>query len=113
MTQKIKLFCVLDGDSTAFPLNLASDDTIGDLKDSIHKKKSNALEGIDASDLLLWQVSIPIGSDEEEDKPIYLEDYKDEAKRIGPKHAATEISEVFGTAPAKKTIHVIVQRPSA
>ncbi|KAF9085911.1 hypothetical protein BGX27_003310, partial [Mortierella sp. AM989] len=25
----------------------------------------------------------------------------------------SEISEVFGTAPPKKTIHVIVQRPSA
>ncbi|ORY94348.1 hypothetical protein BCR41DRAFT_402382 [Lobosporangium transversale] len=39
-----------------------------------------------------------------------------EAKEKKPKELedpASDISEVFGAAPAKKTIHIIVQRPSA
>ncbi|KAF9404875.1 hypothetical protein BGZ76_006767, partial [Entomortierella beljakovae] len=83
--------------STAIPLNLTSDDTVGDLKDYFHKKKSNALEGIDPGDLLLGQVSILIDDDDEDDKPINLVDYPD-AKKINAKKAAKKISDVFGAA---------------
>ncbi|KAF9896245.1 hypothetical protein BX616_007836 [Lobosporangium transversale] len=110
-TQKIKLFCILDGDSSGFEVKLENDDTIAALKDAIKEKQSPLLDDIRASEL----VSIPIGDedDDEDDKPIFLNDHRLTAKKIGAKKGVTEISEVFGASSAKKTIHVIVQRPSA
>ncbi|KAF9385172.1 hypothetical protein BGX21_001130, partial [Mortierella sp. AD011] len=95
MTSKIKLFCILDGDNSPFEIKVEQDDSIDALKRAIKKGKEPELDDIAADKLLLHQVSIPIRVDEEEDKPILFEDYKNEAKRISPKQAATEISEVF------------------
>ncbi|KAF9081546.1 hypothetical protein BGX27_004860 [Mortierella sp. AM989] len=112
-SEKVELFCILDGDSTAFSVNIEASDTVGDLKDAIKKKQAPVLDDIRASDLALWHVAIPsapkrqitLGSltDEEKatKKPEELED------------STSEISEVFGSAPPKKTIHVIVQRKSS
>ncbi|KAF9370391.1 hypothetical protein BGX21_005573, partial [Mortierella sp. AD011] len=110
--QKIKLFCILDGDSSAFEVKLDADDSIAALKDAIKEKQSPLLDDIRASELLVHHVLIPstpkrqitlnnLTANEREKKLEELED------------PTTEISEVFGTVPAKKTIHVIVQRPSA
>ncbi|KAF9408640.1 hypothetical protein BGZ76_005819, partial [Entomortierella beljakovae] len=111
--EKIKLFCILDGDSSAFPVKLAIDDTIGELKKAIKEEKKPRLDDIASDELVLFQVSIPIGDeeDDEDDKPVFLIDHRSNAKKIGAKKAATEISEVFGTSPPKKTIHAIIQRP--
>ncbi|KAF9137990.1 hypothetical protein BGX20_007823, partial [Mortierella sp. AD010] len=90
--------------------------TVDDLKDAIKIKQSPSFDDTRASDLILWQVSIPIGDDneseddnpiieEEDDKPILLEDHLADAKKIRAKQAATEISKIFGIAPPKKTIH--------
>ncbi|KAF9153916.1 hypothetical protein BGX20_004805 [Mortierella sp. AD010] len=57
---------------------------------------------------LLWHVSVPI-ADGEEEIPIALTNYAD-AKKL---RVTSEISEVFGSSPPKKTIHVIVQRCSS
>ncbi|KAF9902315.1 hypothetical protein BX616_001980 [Lobosporangium transversale] len=54
-----------------------------------------------------------VDDDETEDKPILLEEHKANAVKITSRQATSEISEIFGTAPPKKTIHAIVQRPSA
>ncbi|ORY97137.1 hypothetical protein BCR41DRAFT_228771 [Lobosporangium transversale] len=102
-----KLFCILDGHSTPFSVVVSPDDTVDDLKKAIKKEKEPEFDYIPADKLNLWHVSIVIGDDEDE-KTITLSEHPD-AKKL---HATSEISEVFGSAPAKKTIHVIVQRPS-
>ncbi|KAF9086174.1 hypothetical protein BGX27_003252, partial [Mortierella sp. AM989] len=115
-SEKIKLFCILDGDSSPFPVNLSCDETVGDLKKKIKEEKPNDLQGLDADKLILWHVFIPIEDDQddnEDDKPFLLKDHQAEAKKIRAKQAATEIYKLFGTAPLKNTIHVIVERPTA
>ncbi|KAF9170208.1 hypothetical protein BGX20_009267 [Mortierella sp. AD010] len=57
--QKIKLFCVLDGDSSPFPVDIPLDVTIGDLKEAIKKKKEPEFDDITANRLLLYHVSTP------------------------------------------------------
>ncbi|KAF9081985.1 hypothetical protein BGX27_004680, partial [Mortierella sp. AM989] len=104
-TQKIKLFCILDGDSSAFPVKLDSDDTIGELKKAIKEEKKPRLDDIDADKLLLYQIAIP-----DEGTQVNLNNVDSPKPLL---KATTEIAEVFGTAPPKKTIHVIVQRPYA
>ncbi|KAF8947741.1 hypothetical protein BGZ46_005489, partial [Entomortierella lignicola] len=119
-SEKVKLFCILDGDSTAFPVKVATDESVGELKTAIKSENKNLFNDVDARELTLWHVSISIGGDneeddneEEDDKPILLKDHLADAKRIRAKQAATDICEIFGTAPPKNTIHVIVQRPAA
>ena len=54
----MKLFCwVLDKNESSFPVNVAHDDTVGDLKKEIMNQNSNALAGLDADQLTLWKVS--------------------------------------------------------
>ncbi|KAF9416742.1 hypothetical protein BGZ76_004608, partial [Entomortierella beljakovae] len=112
MTQKIKLFCILDGDSSAFPVKLEVEDTIGELKKAIKEENPNDLQDVDADMLIIWRVSIPSAPE----SVITLGNLIGDETTAHPerlKDPASEISEVFGTAPAKKTIHVIVQRPLA
>ncbi|KAF9345382.1 hypothetical protein BGX26_003215 [Mortierella sp. AD094] len=118
---KVKLFCILDGDSTAFKVIISLDDDVDDLKKAIKEEKPNDLKDFDADRLVLWRVDIPIGDDnaneddnqneeEDDDKPILLEHHLADAKKIRAKQAATEIHKIFGTAPPKNTIHIIVER---
>ncbi|KAF9424465.1 hypothetical protein BGZ76_003517, partial [Entomortierella beljakovae] len=74
-------------------------DTVDNLKKAIKEEKSKTLADIDSSDLILFQVAVP-----------------DEGS-LGKAGTSTLLiirsAEVVGTAPVKKTIRVIVQRPSA
>ncbi|KAF8949668.1 hypothetical protein BGZ46_005002, partial [Entomortierella lignicola] len=67
-SEKVKLFCILDGDSTAFPVKIACDDTVGELKKAIKEEKPNDLQGLDADKLILFHVSIT-----DEGNPVHLE----------------------------------------
>jgi hypothetical protein len=111
MASVIKLFCILDGDSSPFSIKIEVNDTVDDLKDAIKEKNPNVFSSTDARELILFHVSIPsapkilitlsnLTVEERKKKHEELED------------PTSEISEVFGTTPAKKTIHVIVQRPA-
>ena len=54
----MKLFCwILDKSESSFPVDVAHDDTVGDLKKEIMNNKSHALAGLDADQLTLWKVS--------------------------------------------------------
>ncbi|KAF9397540.1 hypothetical protein BGX21_008749, partial [Mortierella sp. AD011] len=104
MSTEITLFCIIEGDSVAFPVDIPSQKTVGHLKKAIHKEKSNDLQHVDADKLILFHVSIA-----DEGNPVHLENVESKAPLI---KSTDEISEVFGTAPAKKTIHIIVQLPT-
>ena len=106
---RLNLFCVVDGQSTsnAFPLTVSPVDTIGGLKELIKAKKANDFQDVDADKLTLWRVSIPITKDNKH-KPINLNE-SDSPTELDP---TDELSDVFEDKPPKKTIHVIVQRPS-
>src|ERR1700693_3976370 len=57
VNNEIKLFCLLRGDEHTFPVEIATTETIGDLKKLIHRENKAKLHGIDASDLTVWKVS--------------------------------------------------------
>lgn len=105
MTSRIKLFCILDGDSSAFEVKLDADDSIAALKKAIKEEKPSDFQDLDADKLLLYQIAIP-----DEGTQVNLNNVDSPKPLL---KATTEIAEVFGTAPPKKTIHVIVRRPSA
>ncbi|KAF9580019.1 hypothetical protein BGW38_003496, partial [Lunasporangiospora selenospora] len=100
------LFCLVDGESTAFPVSASTATTFGELKDLIKAKKAPEFDDVAADKLTLWRVSVPVPPKKNR-KEIWLADVtsKDELDKTD------DIADVFPEAPPKKTIHVIVQRP--
>ncbi len=104
--QRLNFLCLVDGESTSFPVGIESTKTIGDLKDEIKAKQSPDFDDIVANKLTLWRVSIPL-LPKKDRKCISLIDVatKDELDEID------DLFEVFDEPLPKKTIHIIVQRP--
>ncbi|KAG9061870.1 hypothetical protein KI688_007021 [Linnemannia hyalina] len=103
----LKLFCLVDGEATtnAFPVEIESTKTIGDLKNFIKDKNAVEFTDVDANSLTLWRVSIPDADDDE--TPVLL----DGLTRKKKLRVTNELSMVFDAAYPEDTIHVIVQRP--
>ncbi|KAI1294265.1 hypothetical protein EDD11_008201, partial [Mortierella claussenii] len=109
---QLTLFCLVDGESTPFPVEIEAAKTIGSLKKAIKDEKAIAFADVDADMLTLWRVSIPVADDDDDDDelPILLNNIpKNDKKRL--KAVANKVTEVFGNEPAEKMILVIVQRP--
>lgn len=105
MTSKIKLFCIVDGESTAFPVDILQNLTFGDLKEAIKKKKAIEFSEFDADKLTLYLANIHI-NDEEDEAPIQLQAHPT-AKRL---QSVSKIAKMLPVIP-EDTIHIIVQRP--
>ncbi|KAF9320406.1 hypothetical protein BG003_006199 [Podila horticola] len=104
----LTLFCLIDGEATsnAFPVEIIPTKSIGDLKDFIKVKKTNDFSDVDANQLTLWRVSIPVVT-ANRNKPIILTEI-DSITELDP---TDDVSDVFADQLPKKTIHIIVQRP--
>ncbi|KAG0319097.1 hypothetical protein BGZ99_005280 [Dissophora globulifera] len=104
MATTFTLFCLVEGESTssAFPVKTPSADTVGDLK-----KLIKAENDVDADTLTFWKVSFSISDHVDDEPPISL-DTLPEKKKLFP---VDEIADVFPDSPAKKTVHILAQRP--
>ncbi|KAG0256493.1 hypothetical protein BGZ95_005479 [Linnemannia exigua] len=102
----LTLFCLVDGDSTPFSVDIDASKTVDHLKDAIKLKKPNDFNDVDADVLTLWRVSIPVAPKKER-KEISLADIPSKEEL----DETDDLSDVFEETPPKKTIHVIVQRP--
>ncbi|KAF8967213.1 hypothetical protein BGZ46_000221 [Entomortierella lignicola] len=108
MSSTITVFCVIDGASEPFSIDINPEKTVDHLKDAIKEKQTPIFNDLRASDLHLWQVSLSI-NDYDEDAPITLQDHTD-AKKLRP---IIKLCKVFETLPPPEdTIHIIVQRSS-
>ncbi|KAG0222311.1 hypothetical protein BGW41_006069, partial [Actinomortierella wolfii] len=107
-TNSLTLFCLVDGEKTAFPVTIDTDKTIGELKKVIKDENSDTFSGVDARELSLWRVSIPV-LPKKDRKPTWLTDVV--KKEDAELDETDDIADVFSEAPPKKTIHIIVQRP--
>ncbi|KAF9992477.1 hypothetical protein BGZ80_004047 [Entomortierella chlamydospora] len=105
----LSIFCVLSGElaSTAFPIEISSNKTVGVLKDTIIGKKPSAFEHIDANDLKLWRVTIPI-DDDEPDEVISASNL--DTKRL-LKGTGT-LAKAFKDGVPEDTIHIVIERPT-
>ena len=106
----LTLFCLVDGESTSFSVDIDTSKTVDHLKDLIKTALSPQCDDIAAKDLTLWHVSIPVDYDDDDDRiPIVLDNVNNKDKK--KLRETRELSEVFPAKPPKNTIHVIVQRP--
>ena len=56
----ITLFCLVQGTSTPFSVDIDRNQIVDHLKDAIKAKKSKYFASIDADNLRLWRVEIPV-----------------------------------------------------
>ncbi|KAF9968233.1 hypothetical protein BGZ73_000206, partial [Actinomortierella ambigua] len=106
-TTTLTLFCLVDGEATsnAFPVKVASDDSIGNLKDAIKAKKTPRFDDIAADELTLWCISIPV---EDEKIPILLDNILNDKKKLSSPRM--RVSTLFPESPGEET-YILVQRP--
>ncbi|KAF9273230.1 hypothetical protein BGZ74_004860, partial [Mortierella antarctica] len=106
----LSLYCLVDGDviSKAFSLAIPSTETVGQLRSTIHLSKPVWFKELEAEDLTLWSVSIP-DDDDDDDLPVCLDNIPNKDRK--KLKATRELSDVFREKPAKRMIHIIVQRP--
>ncbi|CAB4490857.1 hypothetical protein RhiirA1_524305 [Rhizophagus irregularis] len=112
----INLSCLIQGTDLDkyFKISIDKYNDIYDLKETIWNKKKNAFSSIDANDLILWKVKVPI-SDKEKFKQLELTESIIEDVLGGTKlnDATADVKEIFGNSPAKKHIHIIIGQPIA
>ncbi|ORX95393.1 hypothetical protein K493DRAFT_372239 [Basidiobolus meristosporus CBS 931.73] len=107
---RLKLFCVVDGETTAniFSVTVSTTSNVSELKQLIRAAKAPRLDNVSADELILWRVLIPVGPSDKH-KPIFLNEFES-ATELQP---IDEISEVFEDQPPKKAIHIIIQLGNA
>ncbi|KAF9940713.1 hypothetical protein BGZ65_006352 [Modicella reniformis] len=105
----LMLFCLVERDPTskAFEVKIPKTCTVSNLRDKI-KERIPKFKDIAAHEFTLWRVSIPVVAANKH-KPIVLNEI-DSATELDP---TDDLSDVFEGKPPKKTIHIIVQPPSA
>lgn len=101
----MKLFCLVDGESSPFSVKASPDSTVDDLKNFIKIKKAPRFDDVAADELTLWHVSIP---DNEDGFPIPFDSVPGK-KRL---KATTKLSIVFATDLPEDSINILVQRPA-
>ncbi|KAF8924701.1 hypothetical protein BGZ47_003757, partial [Haplosporangium gracile] len=108
---RLTLFCLIDGlpSSRAFEIEVSATRTIAHLKDLIKTKQESLFDKITGDQLTLWRVSIPVVPANKH-KPLVVNDFLEAATELDP---TDDVADVFSEKPPKKTIHIIVQRPSS
>ncbi|KAK1928910.1 hypothetical protein P3T76_015550 [Phytophthora citrophthora] len=111
----VKLFCAVVGAvGSAFEVDIAEDASVSALKEAIKNKKKNALDGVDPDDLQLFLAKTADGgwlrSDDPDVTSMRSGAIPEQVKKLLNEEIdpAEEIGDLFGGAPTKKTIHVLV-----
>ncbi|KAG0015174.1 hypothetical protein BGZ80_010005 [Entomortierella chlamydospora] len=107
-TAALIIFCIVSGEkaSNAFPIKIPSSETIGEFKKAVKREKPSAFTNIEASDLVIWRVSIFI--DEEADDETITTNSIDSKKLL---KATSLLSNAFNDGVPRDTIHIIIERP--
>ncbi|KAI1295239.1 hypothetical protein EDD11_007888 [Mortierella claussenii] len=102
----ISLYCLVDGlaPSNAFPVDIESTKTIGNLKDLIKAKQSPDFDDVAANKLTLWRVSVP---DDNPGSVITIAALDSKTELSTPR---TPLSQLFPKSSDVNT-YIIVQRP--
>ncbi|KAF9295152.1 hypothetical protein BGZ74_010947 [Mortierella antarctica] len=94
---KLTFFCVIDGESTPFPVEIEPTKTIGELKKTIKDDNAVAFVDVDAKMLTLWGVSIPVAPKKER-KDISLAGITSKEEL----DETDDVSDVFKETPPRK-----------
>jgi len=112
----IELFCLVEGDTTVFPVTIAIDDHVSSLKKLVHQNGVDNMKiPVLPKDLTLWKLNEPVLI-----KPIRslvsrLPSQRRDLSRFAVEleEPTDELSVYFPEVPMKGHLHIIVQVPPA
>ncbi|KAF8273503.1 hypothetical protein EI94DRAFT_1795256 [Lactarius quietus] len=114
MSSTYTLWCLIDGDKTAFKVVIPIHSDIDDLKDSIKQKRSHHLAKFDAADLILWKLNKP-----ESIKPaatdiatrVQSHGYNYSRFAIELEDPSDKVLTIFANKPPDDCLHVFITLP--
>ncbi|RHZ89298.1 hypothetical protein Glove_16g200 [Diversispora epigaea] len=110
MSDNIKFFCLVEGDSKeeAFEVEIEKKKSVSFLKEKIKEKLHPDFENVATKKIVLWKVNVPSGDDTMEVN-VTLSDIQDKLKLSNPTKI---INEVFTENVTDDFIKIIIERPS-
>ncbi|PKB96380.1 hypothetical protein RhiirA5_434941, partial [Rhizophagus irregularis] len=112
----ITLSCLIQGTSLDkyFKITIDKNNEISDLKEIIWNKNKNTFYNIDANNLILWKVQIPVSDKAKFKQLSNFTESTIEGDLGGTKinDATADVKEIFDNSPAKKHIHIIIGQPT-
>jgi hypothetical protein len=108
MATIVTLLCLVNGDSSAFPVRIDKTLLVGDLKNEIKKAKAPEFDNFAADKLTLWKVNIPDDGEAAIQRLALQADTANEIKMRPTK----KIGEYYREQPAEGHIHVVIERPA-
>ncbi|RUS20099.1 hypothetical protein BC937DRAFT_86361 [Endogone sp. FLAS-F59071] len=114
MTTLTLCCCILGTDPyNSFTIDVQENDNVSMLRKAIYEMSPHSFAGIDAHQLVLWLVNIPLSIDENEQVKILMHDNIDIKTQLnGVKLLPSrKINKVFSQEPDEDYIHVIVECP--
>jgi hypothetical protein len=117
MAQTYKILCFIEGGEYTFAIEIASDETVHELKKEIKKKESDALAGIDVDTLELYHVAIKVYYDEKGESIGYVARVREQmSKSQLPsqlRDTTRKLVDIFNGPPPENTLHILVRRPQS
>ena len=98
----LNCFVLGDDEERVFPVEIPRDKNVGILKDKIKKKRAHLLSDIDASDLDLWKVCLPI------DHPTSKQPQTGPPLKVNKR-----LSLLWDGDPSDDDLHILVKAPGA
>ena len=94
---------------SAFPIDITKNKLVGHLKQHIHKERGLRFEHVEAVELTLWLISIPV-NDDALFESLLLNDEDNGTRKLSP---GWKISKIFSEEPADEHVHIIVEPPKS
>ena len=104
-TLSFNCFILGSKSSQIFPVEILETKNVGVLRDLIKEKQSRRLDYVDASNLTIWKVSLPMDT-------ITPELTADCIKTCQELHPVKRMSSIFGEALVDEHVHILVQAPA-
>jgi Crinkler effector protein N-terminal domain len=112
MTDTLEVNCLVLGQESShvFLIRIPENKTVYDLKEVVQDKKRRTFRDVDADDLQLFKVSIPV--DNELDGILAdFQPQNDPANSVQKLSAVWRLSQIFSAIPVDGYLHIIVQLP--
>ncbi|KAG8801350.1 hypothetical protein FRC17_006671 [Serendipita sp. 399] len=100
-----KIFCIIEGQNSPFPIKIISSETVGDLKDKIKEKDPITLGNFPVHTLTLYLVNVLDDDDLKRNAELL--------KKPTALKSTKRLSGLFPEGPAEDRVHILVQLPSA
>ncbi|RHZ45055.1 hypothetical protein Glove_692g46 [Diversispora epigaea] len=112
MSDHITLVCLVYGDLTkkAFKVNIEKNESVYYLKTKIKEKKSNLFANVDANEIVLWKVNVPLDDDTMEVDIVLENNEEMDVQKLS--FPFITIGNAFTENITVDSIHIVIEEPS-